>query len=272
MRMVPDLSVMGNPTTGFIQYYTGQGQGFCHHNCSGGWGAIGGTSIGAPIVSALIATAAQACAPTGGRLGFVNPLLYAMATTGYVDVTSGTNNLYDVGEYPAGVGYDMASGLGSPDGSAFLAGLCTQAVSTSESSFDLSSTTGVAKTAGPTITVTLRNAAGGVLANAQVDVSATAPSGQLSINNVYDTTDGVGKAQSTLTTNSSGLVSFTVGSSIAQNVARHAELRQPNDLHIHSHVQRRRRTHAARGADDHHARPARGRIHSCAARAEHHGR
>ena len=219
MRMVPDLSVMGNPTTGFIQYYTGQGQGFCHHNCSGGWGAIGGTSIGAPIVSALIATAAQACAPTGGRLGFVNPQLYAMAATGYVDVTSGTNNLYDVGEYPAGVGYDMASGLGSPNGAVFLAGLCTQAASPSESSFDLSSTVGVAKTAGPTITVTLRNSAGGILPNAQVDVSATAPGGQLSINNVYDTTDGVGTAQSTLTTNASGLVSFSVGSSIAQNVA-----------------------------------------------------
>ncbi len=219
MRMVPDLSVMGDPTTGFIQYYTGQGQGFCRRTCSGGWGAIGGTSIGAPIVTALIATAAQACAPSGGRLGFVNPSLYAMAATGYVDVTTGTNNLFDVGEYPAGVGYDMASGLGSPNGAAFLAGLCTQNVSPSESSFDLSSTTGVAKTAGPTITVTLRNANGGVLPNAQVEVSATAPGGQLSINNVYDTTDGVGTAKSTLTTNSSGLVSFSVGSSLAQNVA-----------------------------------------------------
>jgi subtilase family serine protease len=218
MRMVPDLSVMGDPTTGFIQYYTGQGQGFCRHTCSGGWGAIGGTSIGAPIVTALIATAAQACNPTGGRLGFVNPQLYAMAATGYVDVTTGTNDLYNIGEYSAGVGYDMASGLGSPDGAAFLAGLCTQNVSTSESSFDVSSATGVAKTAGPTITVTLRNAAGGVLPNAEVSVSAAAPSGQLSINNVYDTTDGTGAAQSTLTTNSSGLVSFTVGSSVAQNV------------------------------------------------------
>ena len=55
----------------------------------------------------------------------MNPPLYSMATTGYVDVTSGNNDLYNVGEYPAGVGYDMASGLGSPDGAAFLAGLCT---------------------------------------------------------------------------------------------------------------------------------------------------
>jgi hypothetical protein len=219
MRMVPDLSVMGNPATGFIQYYTGAGTGFCHHSCSGGWGAIGGTSIGAPLVSALIAVAAQACAAPGGRLGFVNPSLYSMASTGYNDVTSGNNDLYNVGEYSAGVGYDMASGLGSPDGAPFLSGLCATGVSPTESSFTESSTVGVAQTAGPTVTATLRSASGAVIPNAQVDVSASAPGGLLSINNVYDQAAGAGAATSTLTSNASGVVSFTVGSSIAQSVA-----------------------------------------------------
>jgi subtilase family serine protease len=219
MRMVPDLSVMGDPATGFIQYYTGAGTGFCHHSCSGGWGAIGGTSIGAPLVSALIAVAAQACNAPGGRLGFVNPSLYSMASTGYVDVTTGNNDLYNVGEYNAGVGYDRASGLGSPDGAAFLAGLCSPGVSTSESSFSESSTVGVAQTAGPTVTATLRNASGAVIPNAQVDVTGSAPGGLLSINNVYDQAAGAGAATSTLTSNASGVVSFTVGSSIAQSVA-----------------------------------------------------
>jgi subtilase family serine protease len=219
MRMVPDLSVMGDPSTGFIQYYTGAGTGFCHHSCSGGWGAIGGTSIGAPLVSALIAVAAQACNPPGGRLGFVNPSLYSMASTGYVDVTAGNNDLYNVGGYSAGVGYDMASGLGSPDGAAFLAGLCSQGVSPGESSFSESSTVGVAQTAGPTVTATLRNASGDVIPNAQVDVTASAPAGLLSINNVYDQAAGAGAATSTLTSNASGIVSFTVGSSVAQSVA-----------------------------------------------------
>ena len=219
MRMVPDLSVMGNPATGFIQYYTGAGTGFCHHSCSGGWGAIGGTSIGAPLVSALIAVAAQACDAPGGRLGFVNPSLYSMATTGYNDVTSGNNDLYNVGEYSAGVGYDMASGLGSPDGAPFLSGLCATGVSPAESSFTESSTVGVAQTAGPTVTATLRSASGAVIPNAQVDVAASAPGGLLSINNVYDQAAGAGAATSTLTSNASGVVSFTVGSSIAQSVA-----------------------------------------------------
>jgi len=219
MRMVPDLAVMGDPVTGFIQYYTGAGTGFCHHSCSGGWGGIGGTSIGAPLVSALIAVAAQACDTPGGRLGFVNPSLYSMASTGYVDVTTGSNDLYNIGEYSAGVGYDMASGLGTPNGAPFLAGLCSPGVSTSESSFNQSSTTGVAKTAGPTVTATLRSTNGAVIPNAQVDVAATAVGGMLSINNVYDQSAGVGSATSTLTSNASGVVSFIVGSSISQSVA-----------------------------------------------------
>jgi subtilase family serine protease len=219
MRMVPDLAVMGDPATGFIQYYTGAGTGFCRHSCSGGWGAIGGTSIGAPLVSALIAVAAQACSTPGGRLGFVNPSLYSMASTGYVDVTTGSNDLYNIGEYSAGVGYDMASGLGSPNGAPFLAGLCSPGVSPSESSFSESSTVGVAQTPGPTVTATLRSESGTVISNAQVDVAATAAGGMLSINNVYDQSAGVGSATSTLTSNSSGVVSFTVGSSIAQSVA-----------------------------------------------------
>ncbi len=219
MRLVPDLAVMGDPATGFIQYYTGAGSGFCHHSCSGGWGAIGGTSIGAPLVSALIAVAAQACDTPGGRLGFVNPSLYSMASTGYVDVTTGNNDLYNIGEYSAGVGYDMASGLGSPNGTNFLAGLCSPGVSASESSFSQSSTVGVAQTAGPIVTATLRSANGTVIPNAQVEITASSSGGLLSINNVYDQPAGVGKATSTLTSNSSGVVSFSVGSSIAQSVA-----------------------------------------------------
>jgi subtilase family serine protease len=213
MRMVPDLSVMGDPATGFIQYYTGTGTGFCRHSCSGGWGAIGGTSIGAPLVSSLIAVAAQACG--GARLGFVNPALYAMAATGYSDVTSGNNDLFGVGVYSAGVGYDMASGLGSPNGTAFLAGLCPAAFSSAKSSFAISSPTGVVATDGPTISATLRNASGAPLADATVVVSASAPAGVLSIDGVASTS-AAGSASTSVTTNASGVASFSVGSSLAQ--------------------------------------------------------
>ncbi len=72
----------------------------------------------------MLAVAAQSCG--SARLGFINPSLYAMASTGFTDLvtTGSSNDLYNVGEYSAGPGYDMASGLGSPDGAAFFAGLC----------------------------------------------------------------------------------------------------------------------------------------------------
>ena len=53
-------------------------------------------------------------------------------------MTTGSNDLYNVGEYSAGVGYDMASGLGSPDGAAFFAGLCPPAFDAAKSSFAVS--------------------------------------------------------------------------------------------------------------------------------------
>ncbi|HVA51997.1 MAG TPA: protease pro-enzyme activation domain-containing protein [Acidimicrobiales bacterium] len=218
-RMVPDLSVMADPSTGFIQYYTGTDTGFCTHTCSGGWGGIGGTSIGAPIVSALVAVAASACTTTsGGRLGFVNPVLYAMAPTDFVDVTTGNNDLYGVGGYSAGVGYDMASGLGSPNGASFIAGLCPSPVSSTTSSFALSSSGARALTAGPTLTATLRDANGSPVANASLKVTATATAGYLSINNILDRTNGPGSATSTVTSDASGVATFSVGSTVAQSV------------------------------------------------------
>lgn len=215
MRMVPDLSVMGDPVTGFIQYYTGTGSGFCRHSCSGGWGGIGGTSIGAPLVSDLIAVAAQACGVP--RLGFVNPSLYAMASTGFVDVTTGNNDLFNIGQYSAGPGYDMASGLGSPNGAAFISGLCPPAFSASKSSFSTSSTTGVAAGTGPTVTATLRNASGEPIANASVAITATAPGGTLSIDGVENSA-ATGTATSTAISNAEGVVSFDVESTVPQSV------------------------------------------------------
>jgi subtilase family serine protease len=214
-RMVPDLSVMGDPTTGFIQYYTGTGQGFCRHSCSGGWGGIGGTSIGAPLVSDLIAVAAQTCGVP--RLGFVNPSLYAMASTGFIDVTTGNNDLYGIGVYSAGPGYDMASGLGSPDGAAFIAGLCPPAFSAAKSSFSTSSATGVALGTGPTVTATLRNAQGEPIANASVAVTTAAPGGNLSVDGVENTA-ATSTDSSTAISNAEGVVTFDVESTVPQNV------------------------------------------------------
>jgi len=212
-RMVPDLSTMADPATGFIEYYTGTASGRCTRNCgSSGWGSIGGTSIGAPLVSALVATAAQSCGV--GRLGFINPSLYAMASTGFNDVTTGSNDLFNVGEYSAGVGYDMASGLGSPKPDAFIAGLCPAVFDATKSSFSVSSNKVAILGPGSTISATLHDTADRPLTNAQLQITAVpsgnAVGGRLMINNDRTSTQSGGDAVSSVTTDATGTATFSV--------------------------------------------------------------
>ena len=214
MRMVPDLSVMADPSTGFIQYYTGAPGGACTQNCSSGWGNIGGTSIGSPLVSALVAVAAQAC---GTRLGLINPSLYAMAATGFNDVTSGNNDLFNVGEYSAGIGYDMASGLGSPNGAPFISGLCPAAVSPSLSLFSVTSGAH-AGSAGVSVNATLHLGTGAVASGATVTASAAAPGGVVTIDGQSASSTTVGHATLNLASDANGSVTFDVASSLAQRV------------------------------------------------------
>ena len=129
MREIPDISVTGDPRVGFPTLYNGR------------WATYGGTSIGAPILSALLANAAESCDVS--RIGFLNPILYAMASrgVGLRDVTQGSNDLFGVGVYDATTGYDMASGLGSPDPSSFAAALCPSQPSSATSTVTSTTTT-----------------------------------------------------------------------------------------------------------------------------------
>ena len=212
MRMVPDLSANADPDTGFIQYFTGSGQGVCTQNCAAGWNSVGGTSIGSPMVSALVAVAAQSCGT--GRLGFINPSLYAMASTGFVDITTGSNDLYNVGGYSAGPGYDMASGLGSPNGAGFFAGLCPPKFDVTKSSFALSKSSAVVDVP-VTVTGTLHNTNNDPLTNALVNVTATnvRGDGQVLIDGDRSSESTNGSASYTVTTDANGVAQFTVSGS-----------------------------------------------------------
>ena len=149
MRQVPDLSLTADPRVGFPTYYNGH------------WTTYGGTSIGAPILSGLLAVAAQSCATA--RFGFINPMLYAMAQrgVGFRDVTEGSNDLFNTGAYAAAAGYDMASGLGSPDPQTFATALCPTQPSAITSTAT-SSSTSIDRTA--TVDLALRDADGVLLA------------------------------------------------------------------------------------------------------------
>jgi subtilase family serine protease len=90
----------------------------------GGWqnGAnhgMGGTSSAAPLFAGLVALAnAQLQGSGRPTLGFLNPLLYGLASTAYYydffhDITTSNGNYCGKAACPA-PGYDLATGLGSP--------------------------------------------------------------------------------------------------------------------------------------------------------------
>jgi len=104
-RNVPDVSAnAGAPEL----FYAG-----------GQWVAVGGTSVAAPLVAGIVADTDQRCTTAQGD---VASSLYALASDGsygtaLTDVTSGDNDLtrsYNPATFSAGVGYDPASGLGTP--------------------------------------------------------------------------------------------------------------------------------------------------------------
>jgi subtilase family serine protease len=98
-RATPDVSYNADPNNGFLVY---DSYGF-----RGGWYAVGGTSAGAPQWAAIYSLGQTA----------TNTNFYANAPASYnkalSDITAGSNG------YPTSIGYDLATGLGSPIGASF---------------------------------------------------------------------------------------------------------------------------------------------------------
>ncbi len=131
VRGTPDLSMSAAVDGGANVYL-----GFTAEDGSGvipGWYVIGGTSEATPLFSGIVAIADQA---GHHLLGSINPTLYAFGDrgplTGIIDITSGNNTVtftnsnnttYTVPGFNAVPGYDMASGLGTPDGPRLVAEL-----------------------------------------------------------------------------------------------------------------------------------------------------
>jgi kumamolisin len=102
-RMTPDISAVADRLTGAIFVVNQQ------------LAVGGGTSQAAPIWAGMAAVMNQFLTANGGRvLGDLNPTLYRLAAgasrPGFHDITLGTNAVA-----VAGPGYDMVTGLGSPD-------------------------------------------------------------------------------------------------------------------------------------------------------------
>jgi len=104
-RNTPDVVLTADPSSSYSFYV------------NGGWEGLWGSSIAAPQWAAFNALVNQGLLGTKqSRIGFVNPLLYTIAQGGnypiaFHDIISGSNSYY-----PAGPGYDLATGLGSFNG------------------------------------------------------------------------------------------------------------------------------------------------------------
>lgn len=88
-----------------------------------GTSSIGnGTSASAPLWAGLIA---RINAALGVNVGFVNPLLYTIGSSGFHDLTGSAgpvdNSNGGVAGYPARIGWDACTGWGSPNGKRLLA-------------------------------------------------------------------------------------------------------------------------------------------------------
>ncbi len=140
-RVNPDISIDGDPTTGML---VGETQTFPNNDKRYDEYRIGGTSLSSPLMAGYIA---DANTTAGGRLGFINPAIYALAQSdpsAFSDIVRSPSKLAAVrNDYNNGVnakngttftlrsidrdtslkaapGYDDATGIGSPAGGAAL--------------------------------------------------------------------------------------------------------------------------------------------------------
>ena len=157
-RTVPDVAFVGSPNTGVRAYSQGNWYSY-----------VGGTSLSAPCWAGLFALGSQR------DLAW----LYSQAATdkyalNYHDITSGSNGL------PAGAGYDMVTGLGSPIAPHLLP------ASASKLAFNSSDQTIVAGTASQSITIQTKDQSDNLVnvsSNATVNLASSSTSGNFSLDN-----------------------------------------------------------------------------------------
>jgi len=182
LRNGPDVSANANFT-----FYVCADQTSCTENL------YGGTSFATPMWAGFMALVNEQAVSNGQpTLGFVNPALYTILgsssyDTDFHDITSGGNS------YGATVGYDLATGIGSPNGQALVDALA----GTSTSGFSLSaspSSVSVAQGSSGTSTITSTTTGG---FNSAVTLSATGqPTG---VTVVFNPTSITGTGTSTMT-------------------------------------------------------------------------
>jgi kumamolisin len=126
-REVPDVSANADPYTPYAEYCTGSAATL-NSVCAtitgppAGWFGIGGTSLSSPVWSAIIA---DRDGFRRARSGNVNPLLYRLFNSGggyFHDISGLHQSTNNNGLFPVTPGYDMATGIGTPNMEAIITG------------------------------------------------------------------------------------------------------------------------------------------------------
>lgn len=104
-RVIPDVSAVGDPTTGML---VGQTQAFSDGSSYDEY-RIGGTSLSSPLMAGIMAVAQQRAKRT---IGFANPTLYRLPASAYHDVV-------DPASPVAAIRSDYANGENPADGMLF---------------------------------------------------------------------------------------------------------------------------------------------------------
>jgi subtilase family serine protease len=127
-REVPDVSADADTYTGYATSCTGTAS-LANSQCFSleskeavtGWFAVAGTSSASPLWAGI---AADMDSYTGGRVGFLNPLLYALFNVDpgkyFNDITGAGQTVTTDGLYPTTPGYDEATGIGTPKVAALI--------------------------------------------------------------------------------------------------------------------------------------------------------
>lgn len=200
-RNGPDVSANANNT-----FYVCADQSACSANL------YGGTSFAAPMWAGYLALANQQALQNGAAttLGFINPALYTIGLgstydTDFHDITSGSNG------YSATVGYDLATGWGSPNGPALINAL----VGTTSGSFSLAASPKAVKIAqGAKTVVNITSSVSGGFDSAVTISASGLPSGvTVKYKNNPIPAPGSGTAQMQLTVSSTattGIATITL--------------------------------------------------------------
>jgi len=149
-RTNPDISYDSDPSTGFPVYDS------YNNGISAPWSQFGGTSDAAPQIAALIAIADQGRALAGKAAldgaSQALPIIYRAAASDFHDITTGSSG--GAPAYSAGIGYDLATGKGTPLANLLVNDLIGQSTSPVSSSLNFSAP--ALATAGTSFLVTIK--------------------------------------------------------------------------------------------------------------------